>query len=167
MDRHKSLLIISRRLLIFAAISLLATAILFAATFFFGKRFLISWFCFECGIIGGFVSIQQRLWKIEDEELALLSESWATIMVIPIYGGIFALVLYMLFLSGLLEGNLFPDFGIPEFNNPPTTENLRDLFTKAYPKTASDFAKFAVWSFVAGFSERFVPQIIGKMTSKQ
>lgn len=167
MDRYKSLLIISRRLLLFAGLSLAVTAVMFGVTFCFKMRFMVSWFCFQCGIIGGFVSIQQRLKQIADEELSLLSESWATIMVIPIFGGIFALVLYTLFLSGLVQGRLFPEFVTPLFNNPPTTDNLRDLFTKAYPKTPSDFAKFTFWSFVAGFSERFVPQIIGSMTSKQ
>lgn len=166
MERHKNLLIISRRLLIFAAISLLVLAGLFAVTLIVDK-FFISWFCFVCGIVGGFVSIQQRLSKIKDEELSLLSESWATIMVIPIFGGIFALVLYMSFLSGILKGDLFPEFSMPTFGKPTTSENLIDFFLKTYPEEAVDFAKLAFWSFVAGFSERFVPQIIGKVTAKQ
>ncbi len=30
----------------------------------------------------------------------------------------------------------------------------------AFPETGKDVAKLLFWSFVAGFSERFVPQII-------
>jgi hypothetical protein len=166
MERHKKMLVISKRLLIFAAISLLVTAIFFGLTYYFNNRFMMSWFAFQCGIIGGFVSIQQRLKNIDDNELTLLSESWATILVIPIYGGIFSLILYLLFLSGLVKGHLFPNFYMPEFSLPPTTENIREFFNSTYPMSGADFAKFAFWSFVAGFSERFVPQIISKVTSE-
>lgn len=72
----------------------------------------------------------------------------------------------MLFLSGLIDGHLFPDFWVPEFQHPPTTEDIRNLLTTSYPSSAADFAKFAFWSFAAGFSERLVPQIIQKVTSK-
>ena len=162
--RRKQLLIISKRLLIFAALSLVVTSLIFGLTLFFNERLMISWLAFECGIIGGFVSIQQRLWKIDSEELNLLSESWATILVIPIYGGIFSLLLYVLFLAGLIQGHLFPSFYIPEFNTPPTTDDLVSFLPKTYPTQGSDVAKLIFWTFVGGFSERFVPQIIQQVT---
>ncbi len=165
MDKQKKLLIISKRLVIFATLSLVVAAILFSITIFVGLPLYMSWFAFECGIMGGFVSIQQRLKKIGDEELTLLSESWATILLIPIYGGVFSLVLFVLFLSGLLKGHLFPEFWVPEFGAPPTIDNIKEFLTKSYPLSATDFAKFAFWSFVAGFSERLVPQVIKQVTS--
>ena len=160
MDRQHRILRVTKRLLIFAGISMALTVIIFIPTFYCGSRLLISWLAFECGIIGGFVSIQQRLKKIDDDELALLSKSWASILLVPIYGGIFALVLYVLFMSKLIEGSVFPTFAMPVFDNPPTTQNIVDLLKETYPQTPVDFAKFIFWSFVAGFSERFVPQII-------
>lgn len=163
-DRTRKILIISKRLLIFAGISLLLTSILFGITLYFQERLMVSWLVFECGIIGGFVSIQQRLKQIDTEELGLLSESWATILVVPIYGGIFALVLYVLFISGLIQGHLFPKFYIPEFSTPPVTQDIIDLLSKTYPAQGSDLAKLIFWSFVSGFSERFVPQIIHKVS---
>jgi hypothetical protein len=163
--RTERLLIVSKRLVIFAALSLLATTVVFASTFMFYERLMISWLSFECGIIGGFVSIQQRLRKINDDELSLLSHSWAMILVIPIYGGIFALVLYVLFISGLVEGDLFPDFYEPPFSVPPTTQDIAELLRTTYPSSGADFAKLMFWTFVAGFSERFVPQIIQKVSS--
>lgn len=163
-SRTKMLLVISRRLVVFAALSLIATSIVFGITFFFQERLMISWLTFECGIIGGFVSIQQRLKTIETAELSMLSESWATILVIPIYGGIFALLLYVLFLAELVQGHLFPNFYIPNFESPPKTQNIVDFLTKTYPSQGTDLAKLIFWSFVAGFSERFVPQIINKVT---
>ena len=163
-ERTKRLLIISKRLLIFAALSLLATTVVFALTYIFQQRLMISWLVFECGIIGGFVSIQQRLKNISVEELRLLSESWATILVVPIYGGIFALVLYILFLGGLIQGHLFPSFYIPAFASPPSTGDIVGFLGKTYPAQGSDVAKLIFWSFVAGFSERLVPQIIHKVS---
>lgn len=164
-QQTRQLLIISKRLLIFAALSLVATGLLFALTLYFKQRLMISWLVFECGIIGGFVSIQQRLRKIDPEELKLLSESWATILVIPIYGGIFSLVLYVLFLAGLVQGHLFPSFYIPDFSIPPSTEDVVSFLSQTYPSQGSDMAKLMFWSFVSGFSERFVPQIIHKVAN--
>ncbi|MDF1817943.1 MAG: hypothetical protein P1U54_04845 [Immundisolibacteraceae bacterium] len=164
-SRPKMLLIVSRRLFIFAALSLLATSLVFGMTFFFNDRLMISWLVLECGIIGGFVSIQQRLSSVKVEELGLLAESWATILVIPIYGGIFALVLYVLLLAGLIQGHLFPAFYIPRFDVPPTSENIAAFLTETYPAQGADLAKLIFWSFVAGFSERFVPQIINNVSS--
>ena len=162
-DRQHRILRVTKRLLIFAGISLVLTVLIFLPTFYCGYRLFISWLAFECGIIGGFVSIQQRLKSIQDDELGLLSTSWASILLVPIYGGIFALALYIIFLSGLIEGTMFPEFAVPTFDDPPTTENIVDLLRQTYPKTAGDFAKLIFWSFVAGFSERFVPQIIHKV----
>ena len=43
---------------------------------------------------------------------------------------------------------------------------MKNLFTSTYPSTGVDFAKLVFWSFVAGFSERLVPQIISKTENK-
>jgi hypothetical protein len=40
------------------------------------------------------------------------------------------------------------------------------VLQKTYPLTGPDLAKLIFWSFVAGFAERFVPQIISNFTSK-
>ena len=154
-ERIGRLLIISKRLLLFTALSLIATTIVFSITFFLQNRLMISRLTFECGIIGGFVSIQQRLKSIEDEELKLLSESWATILVIPIYGGIFALVLYLLFLGGLIKGDLFPKFYMPDFNTPPTTENMVGMLIKTYPEQGTDFCEAYFLEFCCRFFRAF------------
>ncbi len=163
--RARQLLIVSRRLVIFAAASLAVTGLVFGLTLIAEQRLMVSWLCLECGIVGGFVSIQQRLSKIKNEELAMLSESWAAILVIPIYGGIFALLLYVMFLADLVQGNLFPTFYVPRFSEPPQTSDLVMFLRETYPAQGADFAKLIFWSFVAGFSERFVPQIISSVAS--
>ncbi len=128
-ERSSRILLVSRRLLVFTVVTLILTVCLFVVAFYY-NRFPVSWFCFECGIIGGFVSIQQRLKKVEDEELEYLSQSWIAILVNPIFGGVFALLFYVLFLSGIIEGSLFPELAIPEFEGQPlpTTDDLRHFF---------------------------------------
>ncbi len=157
------LLVITRRLIIMTGIALLFVVCIFSMTFLFGERFMVSWACFGCGLVGGFVSIQQRLKKVGNEELELLSCSWFQILLIPIYGGVFALVLYIGFLGGIVEGPLFPAFSIPDFSKPyPTRDDIQNFFVSTYPSSGSDVAKLLFWSFVAGFSERFVPQILDR-----
>jgi hypothetical protein len=55
---------------------------------------------------------------------------------------------------------VFPLFYVPAFADPPTTADVVRFLTTAYPSQGADLAKLVFWSFVAGFSERFVPQII-------
>lgn len=155
---------LTKRLILMTAAALLVFVVIFAVTYFFSERLLMTWAGFVCGIIGGFVSIQQRLNKIDDEELELLAQSWFQILLVPIFGGVFALVLYCIFLSGLVYGNLFPRFNFPPMPAAgPDNQFMQDLLTKTYPSSGEDFAKFLFWSFVAGFSERLVPQIINQV----
>jgi hypothetical protein len=163
MTRTEKLLKITKRLIIMTTVALLLLAAVFEITLLRGNRFMVSWACFGCGLVGGFVSIQQRLKKFGDEELELLSKSWFQILLIPVYGGIFALLLYVGFLSNIVESQFFPRFAVPDFSTPiPLTEDIKNFFSKTYPTTGADLAKLLFWSFIAGFSERFVPQIIDK-----
>jgi hypothetical protein len=58
---------------------------------------------------------------------------------------------------------MFPHFAIAPFSAPaPTTQDMIDFLGKTYPASGQDLAKLLFWSFVAGFSERFVPQILDK-----
>jgi hypothetical protein len=113
---------------------------------------------FYAGLLGGFVSIQQRLPSNSLAELKILSGSWVSITLMPINGGVFALVLLLIFTGHIIQGQLFPVF--------PDTIEIKDASSfyvwikSAYPATGVDVAKLLFWSFVAGFSERFVPQII-------
>ncbi len=163
MTRCEQLLTITKRLVLMTACALGLVVALFGFTLIRGDRFMVSWACFGCGLLGGFVSIQQRLKKFGNEDLELLSRSWFQVLLIPVYGGIFALVLYVGFLSKLVDGSLFPQFSSTPFSTPiPTTEDIRNFFSQTYPSTGPDLAKLLFWSFVAGFSERFVPQILSQ-----
>lgn len=168
MTRTEKLLTITQRLIIMTTIALVLVAAIFGLTLFRGDRFMVSWACFGCGLVGGFVSIQQRLKLFGDEELNLLSKSWFQVLLIPVYGGIFALVLYLVFLSKIVEGPFFPQFAMAEFSTPfPSIADIRDFFGKTYPATGMDLAKLLFWSFIAGFSERLVPQIIDQVNREK
>jgi hypothetical protein len=160
MTRQESILRITRRLIILTGIGLALIGLLFGATLFLGQKFMVSWSCLLAGVLGGFVSIQQRLYKIGDEELSLLSASWFQISLIPIYGGLFALVLYVILLSGIISGKFFPQFSTPSLTGPVTKDYFISFFRDTYPASGEDLAKLILWCFIAGFSERFVPQII-------
>jgi len=72
-----------------------------------GNRTYLIIYVFIAGLIGGFVSIQQRLPKTDIIELRELSQSWPSLLLIPVNGGIFAIVLHVLFISGIIKGSLF------------------------------------------------------------
>ncbi|MFQ6538854.1 MULTISPECIES: hypothetical protein [Aphanothece] len=71
----------------------------------------------------------------------------------------FALLLYLIFMAGMLRGGLFPEFRRTE----EMFVSIQRFVLDIDPKSNADFAKLLVWSFVAGFSEKFVPNIITKL----
>jgi mannose-6-phosphate isomerase-like protein (cupin superfamily) len=165
--RIEKLMIVTRSLVLLTCSGLLGVVAVFALTLHWGKHFMVSGACFGCGLLGGFVSIQQRLKTLGDEELELLSRSRFQVVLIPLYGAVFALVLYFAFLSNLVESPLFPHFAIPPFSAPiPSTEDVKTFLGTTYPASGPDLTKLLFWSFVAGFSERFVPQILNTVQSK-
>lgn len=166
-SRTENILSITKKLIILSGVTLLLISLVFGATLFFGGKLMISWICLMCGILGGFVSMQQRVKKISAEELQLLSKSWYQVLLIPIYGGIFSLVLYIIFLSNLISSPFFPSFNFPEIlETGIDAAYLRNFLTDTYPSSGQDFAKLVFWCFLAGFSERFVPQIITNISNK-
>ena len=164
-DRQQHLQSVTKKLVYFttAILSLLAAYLLYLTFLPAGsERPFVVLVVFLCGLLGGFVSIQQRLPKIETNELKLLSQSWVSITLIPINGGIFALVLMLMFASSILQGELFPEY------KEVTVKDITDVYSwvkDGYPVSGADIAKLFFWSFVAGFSERFVPQVIMKTTN--
>jgi hypothetical protein len=70
------------------------------------------------GIVGGCVSMLQRIQSAPSEgdalfNLAALNNGWKGIFLSPLYGGIFAALLFVLFAAGILEGSAFPRINTP------------------------------------------------------
>jgi hypothetical protein len=113
------------------------------------------------GVIGGFVGLQRRLKSMTADDLMLLANSWVYVWISPIVGGVLAVVLYVLFISTLVSGDLFPTFVPCEVASCLTDRKGFSIIFDVRGESV-DYAKMIFWSFVAGFSERFVTDIISK-----
>ena len=111
------------------------------------------------GAIGGLVGLQRRMKRLPIDDLELLSSSRLYLYLSPFVGGLLAMLLFMLFLSGLIDGKLFPHFVLD-----PTEKNLDGSFILfgMGSDDPSDYAKLIFWSFIAGFSEKFVINVISQ-----
>lgn len=115
------------------------------------------------GMLGGCVSALSRLYSVSwVSGIATGTDSlghvfWNLVMnfvIAVIEGGLFAIFLYLAFMGGLISGSLFPKF-VP---------NVSDLFHVQLERGLdghNEYAKALVWAFVAGFSERLVPDFLG------
>jgi len=110
------------------------------------------------GAMGSFISQQRNLKNLSQKDLALFEASNSYALLAPISGSVLAGVLYLLFISGMVTGALFPEI-VADENSKST--GLRILFEIRSDKP-SEYAKLLFWSFVAGYSERFVTDIIGR-----
>jgi hypothetical protein len=160
------------------------------------------------GIVGGCVSMLQRIQSAPSEgdalfNLASLTNGWRGLSLSPLYGGIFASLLFILFAGGILQGSIFPKIETAT-NSPvvvvpaPTTETaassaapanssekvavptptpltdtqkigilqIKDFLKETGPKDGVSFALLIIWSFIAGFAERLVPDTLNRLVAK-
>lgn len=125
------------------------------------------------GAMGGLLSMQQRYQNVSREgdpiaNISQMMQNWSRLFLPAISGAIFAALLYMLFIGGLLEGDVFPKVG----SNAGTTNNedgtsMWDFLRHARPGSNRDYAKLIIWSFMAGFAERFVPDTLSRFISRK
>lgn len=151
-------------------IPLLAVAAAFlwqggAMTFFeiAGKYSLMS--MIYSGAVGAIFS---RLWAFQShageltyEDLHRNYRKWLIFLRVFI-GGIAAFVVYYLIASGIIAGELFPQVENGSFGTLWTSGMVQDS-TQRYTMPMPNFAKLVIWCFVAGFSERFIPDRLGQV----
>lgn len=142
------------------------------------------------GILGGFVSMLQRIQSAPNEgdalyNLAALSHGWKGISLSPLYGAIFAMLLYVLFTANILQGDVFPRIasqqeagaakekgGEPAAEGkaapPPAPERTSPglPFAQTYPTDMKAYALLVIWCFIAGFAERLVPDTLNRLVAK-
>jgi hypothetical protein len=122
---------------------------------------------FFAGSVGAVVNNYFRLASLSANPEAikdLINRPAVTIqMYVSLFvSGILGFVAYGLFLSGLLQGELFPEFESIHDNY----QSLSTLLESVSPKTNLDTAKAIMWAFVAGFSERLIPNILDSLIVK-
>jgi len=124
------------------------------------------------GAGGGFVSSLRRLYSFGDifprREYVRLFRKLnfyvvAYSLVPAIVGMIGAVMVYLMFAAGLLKGDLFPEFHCATGE----CTDFRGFVSHWSPKDAAEYAKAIVWGFIAGFSERFVPDILNRLSSEK
>jgi len=129
-----------------------------------GPGLLLIYETVMVGATGGLVSLWRRLQvtpavdrrldgilEFEYGRMTIMFQSF-------ISGAIFAFVLMLIFAAGLAEGTLFPSFKV---EGDQTT--FLDVLTCTAGKS-EQVAKLLVWSFIAGFAERFVPDFLDRLT---
>ena len=158
------------------------------------------------GIVGGCISMLQRIQSAPSEgdalfNLAALTNGWRGLSLSPFYGGIFSLVLFVVFAAGLFKGSVFPTVetntitenvaaaqatrtpesqaseksdtnnaavknSVPGDTHGPGVLKIKDFLRETGPKDGVSFALLMIWSFIAGFAERLVPDTLNRLVAK-
>lgn len=128
------------------------------------------------GALGAFFSALMRLYSLERLPAALVHADLRNLgklhltlysLVPPITGMIGAIVFYYAMASGLIGGDLFPKF---DCIKPQSTTQCGSFFPDIFyyaPTTSQGYAKVVIWAFIAGFSERLVPDALGRLEQNQ
>jgi hypothetical protein len=130
------------------------------------------------GMLGAFFSALTRLYNIDQTTAALITPTVRQLdgihllmysLVPPIVGAVAAVVLYVVFVGDFLgSGGLFPAMSCKPAEGAKDSgcTQLFDVLNDYGPTTAKDYGKILVWAFIAGFSERFVPDTLQSFVAK-
>ena len=124
------------------------------------EEFPISWFIIVAAVVGSVVNEPFRHGEIQRE-----SARWVVGYVIwkSTVSIVLAFVLYMMFIAGLISGDMFPRFNMTTLDTGGKYVSMKEFATKVKPESYKDVAKIIVWSFVSGYSEKYVPNLISQM----
>lgn len=159
MTRQASLNQIWKRLLIIFIV-LGAVSITIA---YFGAGTRVPVLVFLFGNIGAYVGVHRNLAQLSDADLNGLADSWLGLVVPSFVGGILAFIIYILFLSTIISGELFPVFLLD--SDHPKLESF-DILSYQHAQNPADYAKLFFWSFIAGFNQKYAVDIIESVKAK-
>ncbi len=119
---------------------------------------------FIAGATGGIINTYIRLKDVSLETQKKLDKTSNILAIIQIYvsplvAGLFAFVFYVLCISGLIGGELFPKFtGLED-----KFISVADIFDNVAPAERLDAIKALMWGFITGFFEKLVPNILDRI----
>lgn len=114
---------------------------------------------FLTGAGGGVISTYFRLKNLAP--INIEANAILQVYITPIVAGLLGWICYAFFLTGMLKGPLFPEFkGYEE-----EYENILSVFSIT-PLKSLDAAKALLWAFIAGFSEKLIPNILDKLAAQ-
>jgi len=125
------------------------------------------------GALGALFSVLQRISSgtivldgNESENQQTMANGFFVIvfsLVSPVIGLLSAIILYVFFSSEIGANQFFPMFECAEKF---TCDEFNQYVKYWKPKHATDYAKVVVWSFIAGFSERFVLNTLSQLYNR-
>jgi hypothetical protein len=136
---------------------------------------ITGWFDYEnimpvvifAGAVGAVVNNYYRLAKLSEADKATAARLQGSVLTMQVYvsmliAGILALVMYGLCMTGLLAGQLFPQFRGIDLDY----DRMSNFLTGVKPMTNIDTGKVLIWSFIAGFSEKLIPNVLDRLASQ-
>jgi hypothetical protein len=122
-------------------------------------------FVLTAGALGASFSAQRRIQTTASRRSSLINVIRSrsiklSVQIAPVIGALSALVLAFLFASGLLKGVLFPEASVI------ADESLMPLFKPLDEVDDTAFALLMIWSFIAGFAERLIPDALDRIASQ-
>jgi hypothetical protein len=113
-----------------------------------------------CGMLGAYfsrsVSMQGKIATLDYDLLVTDYSKWSIFQRL-IIGAIAAFLIYLLISGNLLAGDLFPQASLTG-NEPKDAQASLKL-------APNGLSKLLVWSVIAGFSERLLPDQLDRLTS--
>ena len=160
----------AKRIIFYIQISLiLFWGILFWVDYF-NHNFKVGAFFYTLvlGALGASISLLRRINSKDEIIIARIKEDRVySIFVSVLYGVLMTGVGYLLFMSVILSGDngggLFTTNLFPNFTTPSGENSLIRQFIEMEPDGMKNTGKLLVWSFVAGYSERFVTGILSQL----
>jgi hypothetical protein len=159
----------------------LFTSLLWIITLFFIVSIVIAdvplyFVIITAGMLGAVTSFLRRLQAVltaapgsdQSSDLSALAYEKRAALMSLMVGGVFAMVLYLLFAAGLseLSGELGPKFAFPAEYDAGGVDFLQFVLSVG-PKEGADYAKVVVWAFIAGFFESLVPDVLDRVANKK
>ncbi|MGH8437994.1 MAG: hypothetical protein ACRERW_02850 [Pseudomonas sp.] len=158
MNRQAALNTLWKRLFLIFGL-LLAASVIFAT---YSNSYTVPMIVFITGNIGGYVGFHRRLANLSDAEIQDLSESWFALTLPSFIGGILA---GLLFISGIVNGDLFPQISPDKDCSAESLQRFVAIFCQ-HAEGYAAYAKLLFWSFVAGFNQNYVVDLIETMKGR-